>query len=110
MTKSNKKTKEKKLTKKEKRFVKLSWELIEHKMRYYYFDYSIISDVEYDKLEQEYLQLCLDLKQPNTVVHKIYPGFEAVEGTGMMEIDMSRPSVMFVWNKIQTENLNRLES
>ena len=82
-----------------KRYIKLGWELIEHKIRYYIFSNPVISDNEYDNLELEYLKLCMKYKLENTVVHKLYPNL-VVNGEGMMEVDMTRPSVQLVYNKL----------
>lgn len=91
------------------RFTALSWRLIEWKLMYYKPEAVhrsrrkalTISDDDYDAAEQEYLHLCRQLKQPNTLVHKVYPGFDDV-GTkyAMMEIDVARPSVQLVMKKL----------
>ncbi len=80
-------------------YIKLSWLIIEHKLRYYTFHDSIISDYEFDNLERRYLYLCEHLDLINTVCHKSYPGITA-KGNGMMEIDITRPSVLLVYDKI----------
>lgn len=49
-----------------KEFTRLSWELLEHRVRYYYFDAPVIGDSEYDKLERAYIYGCNSLKQPDT--------------------------------------------
>jgi hypothetical protein len=51
----------------EKRHVQISWELLEHRYRYWVIDDTNISDQEYDALDREYLSLCNKLKKPNTV-------------------------------------------
>lgn len=84
-----------------KRFVKLSWDILRYKVLYYYFYRSEISDDEYDILEQEYLKLCIKLNKENTLVHKVYPNISGYKGNGMMEIDLTRPSVQLVINKIK---------
>lgn len=83
-----------------KEFAKLSWELLEHKVRYYYYDAPIITDDEYDLLEIKYLNLCKEFDQENTLVHKQYPGL-TVNGQGMMEIDIDRPSVQAAIYKLR---------
>ncbi len=91
-----------------KRHAALCWSLIRHKIVYYYPElvaekyqqkYSITDD-EYDKLEKEYLTLCLRLGLENTVAHKTYPDIGEVPGKGMMEVDFSRPSVTLVMSHI----------
>lgn len=86
------------MTNDEKRFAELSWKLIEAKILYYSCPAELIncgleiSDAEYDKMEHEYLSLCVKLNRPNTISHdnySLYPGLEA----GMMEVDWNRPSV-----------------
>ena len=82
------------------RHAELSWRILELKILYYqcpvaledYAENNLPSDDEYDRLEQEYLKLCLELGVENTLVHKGYAGLD-VPGEGMMEIDWSRPSV-----------------
>ena len=98
-----------------KQFVRLSWALIEYKAMYYQpnlvhesrHDDLTIDDDTYDRLERRYLELCLELGRPNTVVHKSYPGFEAVDmSAAMMEIDQTRPSVQLVLRKLGTRQEN----
>jgi len=99
------------IKKKRKRFIKLGWKLIEAKIMYYqpppelasYVEDNMPTDEEYDKMEQEYLQLCIDLDEENTVVHKDYSGFENVRGDGMVEIDTTRPSVDVALQKLYIE-------
>lgn len=69
------------------RHAALSWELIEHKYRYYILIKPIIQDYHYDMLEKEYEALCEELGLPNTV-------------SNMVEIDMSRPSCQLVASKL----------
>jgi len=84
----------------------LSWEIIKHKLLYYKpskrykAKFKPITDEEYDRLEREYLDLCIKLDLPNTVVHKEYVGV-SVKGDGMMEVDMERPSVRLVSMKLR---------
>lgn len=87
----------------------LSWRLIEWKVAYYLPEFVhhsrrndvTVDDDTYDATERRYLTLCLTLGKNNTVVHKVYPGFEDVPGTGMMEVDQSRPSVQLVLRKLR---------
>jgi hypothetical protein len=87
------------------RHIHLSWEIIKYKLLYYqpskrYKEkFRPISDDEYDAMELEYLNLCLALNKPNTVVHKDYAGLK-VTGDGMMEVDLSRPSVQLVLDRL----------
>ena len=77
-------------------FAKLSWILLEHRVRYYHYDRPVISDEQYDKLEQQYLKGCLELDQPNTLAKPT----ELVPGNGMIGLDLERPSVQNVLDKI----------
>lgn len=98
------------MSEKESRHVYLSWKIIKHKLLYYQPSskykkkFKPISDDEYDALEKEYLLLCKELGKPNTVVHKDYAGLE-VEGDGMMEVDLNRPSVKLVLDKLYGRKL-----
>lgn len=90
-----------------KRFIKLGWKIIEAKILYYdppaeleqYANDNMLTDYEYDQMEVEYLRLCKELGEQNTVVHKEYSGLE-VDGDGMMEVDWTRPSVNCALNKL----------
>lgn len=103
------------MTKKEREHAKLCWWLIERKVAYYkpelvhisWRDKVTTSDDEYDAAEQRYLTLCRELGRDNTIVHKGYPGFEDVPGEGMMEADMSRPSVQLVVHKLGLDEQTR---
>jgi hypothetical protein len=86
---------------KKARFINLSWDLLAYKL-YYYFPEKVhsswkfkldIPDSEYDELEREYLRLCLELGQENTVAGQKQVDGKDVPGTGMTELDESRPSV-----------------
>lgn len=89
-----------------RRYIWLSWRLIEWKLMYYYpekvaeefHEMLSISDDIYDQYELEYLKLCRKLNLPNTVVHKSYAGFK-VMGDGMFEVDTTRPCVQLVLGK-----------
>lgn len=72
---------------KEKRFIKLGWQLIEHKFRYYQLDEAIIEDHEYDKLEREYDGLAHELELEPTA-------------SDMVGFDMTRPSCSAAADKI----------
>lgn len=99
----------------EQEFVDLSWKLIEYKIFYYqpgmvhesWFDILTIPDEQYDTLERRYLTLCVKLKHRNTVVHKKYSDITGYEGNGMMEIDINRPSVQLVTNKLGNKRLDK---
>ena len=88
------------MTKKE--FIKLSWELLEAKVRYEYIDGDIstsMTDHEYDTKSIEYLTACRELKMPNTIIHKAHPGFEDIN-LAPIGIDLTKPSVDLILNKI----------
>lgn len=95
-----------------RRYIELSYRLIEYKIMYYYpdlisegyHDGLTISDNEYDKLEMEYLRICKTLGYKNTIVHKGYPGLEDVPGEGMFEVDFTRPAVHLVMRKWGIKN------
>lgn len=94
-----------------RRYIELSYHIIEHKIMYYYPELIKvgyhrgleISDDAYDALEIEYLKLCKELGEKNTVVHKGYAGLE-VEGPGMMEVDFTRPVVHLIMRKYGISN------
>lgn len=69
------------------RFVKLGWEILEHKCRYYILDEPVIRDYDYDMLEKEYESLALEL------------GLEP-SATNMVGFDDTRPSCQRVLNKL----------
>jgi hypothetical protein len=84
------------------RFNELSWAILKHKVLYYRPSdkyvasrASVITDDQYDALEQEYLGLCVRLGRPNTLVHKECSETE-IAGVGMMEVTTSRRSVNFM--------------
>ncbi len=77
--------------KREIEFLKLSWFLLEAKVRYYlYPEIDNISDAEYDKKERRYLSLCKQLYRLNTI-------------QSMVGIDQTRPSVQAAINKVMNE-------
>lgn len=94
---------------------RLGWWLIERKVAYYMpeavhssrtGDYTV-SDDEYDAAEVRYLTLCRKLNQPNTIVHKGWPGFEDLDSDrAMMEVDVTRPSVQLVMAKLGSPKMN----
>jgi NAD-dependent DNA ligase len=75
-----------------KRFSQLSWKILEHKCRYYYFDAPIIADHEYDALEREYDQLAEDLGLEPTAANMV--GFK-----------LDRPACQAVLFKLQKEEV-----
>ena len=76
--------------KKLKRFIALGWLLLEHKARYYgAVDFEPISDSEYDKLEEEYKALALELGKTPTA-------------SDMVGFDMGRPSCRLVVKKFKS--------
>ena len=86
------------------RFIEIGWDLIKYKLAYYYPDMIseeflgelTIPDSEYDSLEKEYISLCRELKERNTIVHKDQ---DDELGTGMFEVDFNRPCVHLVLSK-----------
>lgn len=94
-----------------RRYVELTYQLIEYKIMYYYPELIKegyhpgleISDDAYDALEVEYLKLCKELGQKNTVVHKSYSGLK-VDGPGMFEVDFTRPVVHLIMRKFGVTN------
>lgn len=73
---------------KQQRFIQLSWELLEHKCRYYIFSKPSIEDYEYDMLEKEYDALAKELGLPNSV-------------GDMVDFDTSRPACQLVLDKLR---------
>ena len=61
-------------TPKEQRFVQLGYLLLTHKFHYYVRGQSIIADEAYDKLEEEYKQLAVELNQKPTASNTV--GFD----------------------------------
>jgi len=57
--------------KKLSRFIKLGWELLEHKCRYYVLSRPTIQDYDYDMLEKEYDALADELGLPNSVIRPL---------------------------------------
>lgn len=90
----------------EKEFAQLSWRMIEWRLAYYYPDLLkseyltefTIEDLEYDRHEQRYLELCRLTGSANYHVHKNCPA--DIEDRSVMEIDLERPSVKLVLSKI----------
>lgn len=76
------------------RHIKISWELLEHKFRYYMLSAPILQDYEYDLLEKEYESLCVKLHIDNTV-------------SNMVDYDMSRPCCMLVAEKLMPIKLHK---
>lgn len=72
---------------KKARYVKLGWELLEHKCRYYIMSNPIIEDYDYDMLEKEYEALAEELGLPKSA-------------TDMVDFDTSRPSCQRVMQKL----------
>lgn len=75
------------LKNKKARFVKLGWELIEHKFRYYILNNPIIGDTDFDKMEHEYRDLAEELG-------------EEPSASDMVDFNWNRPSCMRVALKI----------
>jgi len=77
---------------KEQRFIKLSWQILEHKFRYYIQDRPIIEDHEYDKIEREYDDLAKELGEEPTA-------------SNMVGFNFDKPSCKSVADKIRKEYL-----
>lgn len=69
------------------RFHKLSWEILEHKCRYYILDHPKIEDYAYDMLEKEYDALADELGLPKSA-------------SDMVGFKTDRPSCQRVMEKI----------
>lgn len=75
--------------------LEFSWKIIEYKLMYYRPDLVhdswhkdlTISDSDYDKIEEEYIKMCRELKLTPTV-------------TEMVGIDLTRPSCKLVLSKL----------
>jgi hypothetical protein len=95
--------------------ITLGWWLLERKVAYYmpeavhtsWGDRFVTPDDLYDQQEKRYLELCREHGKENTIVHKGYPGFEDVPGSGMMEVDVTRPSVQLVLKKLGSPRESR---
>ncbi len=70
-----------------KRFIKLGWEILEAKFRYYELDDAVLSDSEYDRMEKEYEALGLKL------------GIDT-DARYMVGFDMTRPSCRLAADKV----------
>lgn len=81
------------MTDKKQRFVKLGWEILEHKCRYYMHSAPSISDYDYDMLEKEYEALGSEL------------GLEP-SASDMVDFDENRPACQNVVKKIELEKMN----
>ncbi len=68
--------------------VKLNWELLEHRLRYYELDAPIIPDTSYDALEAKFLNYCTE------------NGFETCLST-MVGVDWNSPAVQSAWVRLQ---------
>jgi hypothetical protein len=69
------------------RFIKLGWQLIEHKFRYYILAKPTIPDAEFDSLEAKYRSLAEQLG-------------EEPSASDMVDFDWNRPSCMNVALKV----------
>lgn len=74
------------MSKDEKRFCQLAWQILEHKCRYYVlvkedlvFEKDVIPDAEYDALEDEYRQLAVKTGRPTTAADMV--GFDLDRGS-----------------------------
>lgn len=95
-----------------RRYIELTYRLIEYKIMYYYpeliaeayQEHLTVSDETYDAMEMEYLRLCKSLGYKNTVAHKEYASIGEVPGPGMNEVDFTRPTVHLVLRKWGIKN------
>lgn len=55
----------------EKEFIKLGWELLEHKYRYYVLNSPTIGDTDFDKMEARYRKLAAELGEEPTAVDMV---------------------------------------
>jgi NAD-dependent DNA ligase len=76
------------------RFIELSWQLLEHKYRYYVQNTNSISDYEYDMLEKEYDALADQLGLPKSA-------------TDMVGFDESRPCAFIIQKKVTPPKSSR---
>lgn len=76
---------------KKQRFIQLSWEILEHKCRYYIMDSPIVQDYEYDAIEKEYEALAKEL------------GLEPT-ASNMVGFNPDRPSCQSVMRKLGAFN------
>ncbi len=72
------------------RFISLSWQILEHKYRYYILAKPVIGDYEYDMLEKEYEALADKLGLPKSA-------------SDMVDFDMNRPSCQRVMEKLSAK-------
>jgi NAD-dependent DNA ligase len=68
-------------------FAQLSWKILEHKCHYYMFSRPIISDYQYDQLEQQYDALAEELGLPKSA-------------SDMVDFDVKRPACFEVYQKL----------
>lgn len=101
------------LVEKRREYIKLSWKIIGYKLMYYYpeqvhpswhFDLDITDHI-YDIREKEYLRLCLELDEPNTVAGQTEVDGVSVRGEGMTELDLEKPSVQLALSKYKRRKL-----
>lgn len=72
---------------KKQRFIKLGWELLEHKCRYYVMNKPTISDYNYDMIEKEYDALAAELGEEPTA-------------SDMVDFDTNRMACRLVMDKL----------
>jgi len=78
----------------EKRFIKLGWELLEAKYRYYKLDAPLLEDYAYDRLEREYDDLSKKLGLEPTAAN-------------MVGFDINRPSASLVADRVDGQNSSK---
>jgi hypothetical protein len=76
------------------RFIKLGWQILEHKYRYYILSKPIVNDYQYDMIEKEYEKLAAELGEPPTA-------------SDMVDFDKSRPACIAVALKLNPPKSSR---
>lgn len=70
---------------KRKRFIKLGWQIIEAKYRYYGKDDAVLKDHEYDALEREYDALAKELGEEPTAANMV--GYNGLRPSAQLAAD-----------------------
>lgn len=74
------------------KYIKLGWEILEAKYRYYILGSPTLQDYEYDIMEKEYEKLADELGLPKSA-------------SEMVDFKLDRPSCQAVIEKIRTDGL-----
>lgn len=78
------------------KFINLSWQMLEHKYRYYVQNKPVLSDFEFDALEARYRDLAEKLQLPPTA-------------SDMVDFDWSRPACQRAAFKVHALNPDKGE-